>query len=64
MIQPLTSGNGWKVFDKANKFIGAYTNINLAEAIDQKGAVLTNEEFNSLFGVDEKKEILTEADEV
>ena len=47
------SGNGYKVFGSDGKFIGAYTNEQLAEAINAKGAPLTNEEFDNLFGVHE-----------
>lgn len=44
MIIPM-SGGGFKVFDKENKYIGAYWNEKLAKEIDKKGRLLTVEEF-------------------
>ena len=55
MILPMTSGAAWKVFGYDGKFIGAYTNEQLAEAINAKGAPLTSEEFDNLFAVHETK---------
>lgn len=50
MIQLMSSG-GYKVFSPEGIFIGAYNNLNLAEAINEKGAPLTSKEFDTLFGV-------------